>query len=157
MATDIAKIASIFRSHGFTNVSVNSDYLGLLFPIVAEGPAGLVRQTVLVSVFRFLDRARAAIIADDFKMLDEKARSLWVGKIFTYCVLVEIWDKDAVCSLVESIRQNDVTPSNFVKGGGGAIVLVNMATKEVRSYIPRLVGIRDLAKAVAAIGTSIKT
>lgn len=145
---DVEKMARLMESHGYRNVKPFSDYQGVPFQIVAEGKAGLVKQTILVSSIQELDEGQAVRITEDFIRIDCESRSYSVGKIFLYCLFVEMTDSGIALDLLARIRKNDRKASNLLKGGGGAIIIVDISSRKIGSYIPRLGGAKELAMTI---------
>jgi len=146
---DFMRMAESMKSHGFQNIRLDAEYGGVPFRLVAEARAGLVKQTILISSVSTLDKNEALRIGEEFLRIDGTSRGVWVGKIFTYCLFAEKVDRDAATELAERIRKNDLKASNFVKGGGGAILIFDISTRGFAGgYYPRFVGINILADVI---------
>lgn len=144
-------VMKIMEALGFSNVMSNAEFMGEKFQILGEGKAGLQKQKVLISSITALDADAALNLAEIMNKVDNKSRSLWIGKLFTYCIFVDKLDTNARALLFDRFIENRRKASNLAKGGGGGLVVVDMENKKVDSNIPRIYGIQiisDLIKEV---------
>jgi hypothetical protein len=132
---DFVKMAGLMESHGFVNVNLNSEYLGIPFQLVAEGKVGLVKQTVIVSSLRELNQTEALRIAEIWNRLDNADKSHWRGKLFTYCIFADEVQQDAAGWLTKRVREIDRNQSQWVIGGIGALFVIEVTTKRARTYV----------------------
>lgn len=128
---DLVKMSGLMESNKYRNVRISAEHLGIPFQIVGEGKAGLNKLIVLVKCIQELNDQEAARIAEEFVRMDDQSRSYLLGKVFLYCLIADRTNLEVASALLKRLHDNENRLSNTGKGGGGAMMIVDVSTGRI--------------------------